>query len=76
MKMLFAVVATLALLAGAARAEITDKSAAGFEVTEKATIATPQAKGGLAETFAAPVDGMLGEQLGRLRKYLETGKPG
>ena len=33
------------------------------------------AKGGRAETYAGPVDGMLGEQLGRLRKYLETGKP-
>jgi hypothetical protein len=33
-----------ALMAGAAQAEVTDKSAAGFEVTEKATIAAPQAK--------------------------------
>ena len=33
-----------ALLAGAARAEVTDKSAAGFEVVEKATIAAPPAK--------------------------------
>jgi len=32
------------------------------------------AKGGLAETFAAPVDKVLGEQLLRLKKYLETGK--
>ena len=32
------------LLAGAARAEVTDRSAAGFEVTEKATIAAPPAK--------------------------------
>ena len=33
------------------------------------------AKGGLAEEFAAPVDRVLGEQLGRLKKYVETGKP-
>jgi uncharacterized protein YndB with AHSA1/START domain len=33
------------------------------------------AKGGLAETFAAPVDQVLGEQLGRLKKAVETGKP-
>jgi uncharacterized protein YndB with AHSA1/START domain len=33
------------------------------------------AKGGLAETFAAPVDRVLGEQVGRLKKAVETGKP-
>jgi carbon monoxide dehydrogenase subunit G len=33
------------------------------------------AKGGLAETLAAPVDAVLGEQVSRLKKYLETGKP-
>jgi hypothetical protein len=33
------------------------------------------AKGGLAETFAGPVDGVLGEQLKRLKAYVETGKP-
>lgn len=33
------------------------------------------AKGGLAEEFAAPVDRVLGEQLGRLKRYVETGKP-
>lgn len=162
-----------ALLAGAARGEVTDKSAAGFEVTERATIAAPPgkvwdalmrpahwwssdhtwsqdaknlyfdpsgcfcehlkhgavrhmmivyadgatqlrmsgglgplqltgatgnmvvtlkpagaatdivmtydvggyAKGGLSETFAAPVDRVLGEQLARLKKSVETGKP-
>jgi hypothetical protein len=32
------------------------------------------AKGGL-DKWAAPVDGVLAEQLGRLRKYVETGKP-
>ena len=32
------------------------------------------AKGGLADTLAAPVDGVLGEQVGRLKKYVETGK--
>jgi hypothetical protein len=162
-----------AMLAGAARAEVTDKSAAGFEVTERATIAAPKdkvwdalmrpakwwsgqhswsgdaknlyfdpsgcfcerlkrgavrhmtivyndgastlrlngglgplqltgasgnlgvtlkdnagktdlvltydvggyAKGGLAETLAAPVDMVLGEQVSRLKTYLETGKP-
>jgi len=161
------------LLAGAAHAEVTDRSAAGFEVVEKATIAAPQAKvwnallrpgrwwsgqhtwsgdaknlaidpsgcfcetlpkgavrhmtlayadgtsqlrmfgalgplqftgasghlgvtlkgagpatavtlsydvggyarGGLAETYAAPVDKVLGEQLGRLKRYVETGRP-
>ena len=33
------------------------------------------AKGGLAERFAAPVDMVLGEQLGRLKTLVETGKP-
>jgi opacity protein-like surface antigen len=33
------------------------------------------AKGGLAETLAAPVDRVLGEQVARLKTYLETGKP-
>jgi hypothetical protein len=33
------------------------------------------AKGGLAETWAAPVDGVLGEAVARLQKYVETGKP-
>ncbi|MEO8112737.1 MAG: SRPBCC domain-containing protein, partial [Phenylobacterium sp.] len=33
------------------------------------------AKGGLAETWAAPVDGVLGEAVGRLKRYVETGKP-
>jgi hypothetical protein len=31
------------------------------------------AKGGL-ETFAAPVDKVLGEQVARLKRYAETGK--
>ena len=43
MKMLIGIAAALAL-AGAAQAEVTDKSPAGFEVTEKATIAAPPAK--------------------------------
>jgi hypothetical protein len=34
----------LAVLATAARAEVTDRSAAGFEVVEKATIAAPAGK--------------------------------
>lgn len=173
MKMLLAAGLTALLFAGAARAEVTDKSAAGFEVTQKATIAAPPgkvwdalmhparwwspahtwshdaknlafdpsgcfcetlkrgavrhmtiaysdgatqlrlfgalgplqftgasghlvvvlkpagagtdvvltydlggyAKGGLAEIYAAPVDSMLGEQLARLKKAIETGKP-
>ncbi|MGZ3376852.1 MAG: SRPBCC family protein [Phenylobacterium sp.] len=33
------------------------------------------AKGGLAEIYAAPVDRVLGEQLARLKKSVETGKP-
>lgn len=33
------------------------------------------AKGGLAETYAKPFDAVLGEQVGRLQKLLETGKP-
>jgi hypothetical protein len=169
-----AAASAVALLAGAALAEVTDKSAAGFEVTEKATIAAPAAKvyaalltpgawwnkdhswsgsaanlsidlasgcfceklpkgfvrhmtvvfadgattlrlfgglgpmqftgasghlafvlkpagdkteltltydvggyakGGLAEKWAAPVDGVLGEAVGRLKTYVETGKP-
>jgi uncharacterized protein YndB with AHSA1/START domain len=164
----------VAMLASAAQAEVTDKSAAGFEVTEKATIAAPPgkvwdtlmrparwwasdhtwsgdaknlsfdpsgcfcetlkkggvrhmmviyadgatalrlsgglgplqftgasgvlgfalkdagggktqlvvtydvggyAKGGLAETLAAPVDRVLGDQVARLKKAVETGKP-
>jgi uncharacterized protein YndB with AHSA1/START domain len=166
-------VAGFALLAGSARAEVTDRSAAGFEVTERATVAAAPgkvwdalmrpdhwwnpdhtwshdaknlyfdpsgcfcerlkrgavrhmtivytdgatqlrlfgslgplqltgasghlavtlkpagagtdvvmtydvggyAKGGLSETFAAPVDRVLGEQLARLKKSVETGKP-
>jgi Polyketide cyclase / dehydrase and lipid transport len=174
MRSLIVAVAATALLAGAARAEVTDKSTAGFEVTEKATIAAPAAqvyaalltpgawwssqhswsgkasnlsidlvagcfceklpkgfvrhmsvvfadgattlrlfgglgplqftgaaghlayvlkpagdkteltltydvggyaKGGLAEKWAAPVDGVLGEAVGRLKTYVETGKP-
>lgn len=174
MRMLMSAALGAAMLAGAARAEVTDRSAAGFEVTEKATIAAPSAKvyaalltpgawwsskhswsgdaknlsidaangcfceklphgyvrhmtvvfadggttlrlfgglgpmqftgaagnlgftlkpagantdlvvtydvggyakGGLAETLAAPVDMVLGEQVSRLKKYLETGKP-
>jgi hypothetical protein len=34
------------------------------------------AKGGLAETYAAPVDQVLGEQLARLKKAVESGKAG
>jgi hypothetical protein len=33
------------------------------------------AKGGLAETYAGPVDQVLSEQLARLKKAVETGKP-
>ena len=33
------------------------------------------AKGGLAETWAKPVDFVIGEQVGRLKKLIETGKP-
>ena len=44
MKLLIVAVAAATLLAGAARAEVTDKSAAGFEVTEKATVAAPAAR--------------------------------
>jgi hypothetical protein len=44
MKLPIAAASAVALLAGAAHAEVTDKSAAGFEVTEKATIAAPAAK--------------------------------
>jgi hypothetical protein len=33
------------------------------------------AKGGLAETYAKPFDAVLGEQVGRLHKLVETGKP-
>jgi hypothetical protein len=174
MKLLIAGLAATALVAGAAHAEVTDKSAAGFEVTQKATIAAPAAKvyaalltpsawwnkdhswsgnaanlsidlatgcfcetlpkgfvrhmtvvfadgattlrlfgglgpmqftgasghlayvlkpagdkteltltydvggyakGGLADKWAAPVDGVLGEAVGRLKTYVETGKP-
>lgn len=173
MKALIGLTLAAALLSGGARAEVTDKSAAGFEVVEKATIAAPPskvwdalmrpdkwwssqhsfsgdaknlyfdpsgcfcehlkrgavrhmmivcndgattlrlngglgplqftgasgnlgitlkpadpntdlvltydvggyAKGGLAETLAAPVDRVLGEQVARLKKYVETGKP-
>lgn len=33
------------------------------------------ARGGLAETWARPVDAVIGEQVGRLKKLIETGKP-
>lgn len=33
------------------------------------------AKGGLAETWAKPVDAVLGAQATRLKTYVETGKP-
>jgi len=33
------------------------------------------AKGGLAKTWAAPMDQVLGEQFARLKSYAETGKP-
>ena len=33
------------------------------------------AKGGLAETYAKPFDQVLGEQVGRLHRLVETGKP-
>jgi hypothetical protein len=173
MKTWLGALAPLMVLAGAAHAEVTDKSAAGFEVTEKATIAASPgkvwdllmrpsrwwssehtwshdaknlafdasgcfcetlkrgavrhmtiayadgatelrlfgamgplqltgasghwvtrlkangagtdvtmtydvggyAKGGLSEVYAAPVDRVLGEQLERLKKAVETGKP-
>jgi hypothetical protein len=173
MKTLIVALLAGAMITGAARAEVTDKSAAGFEVTERASIAAPPAKvwdglmhparwwsskhtwsgdaknlsfdpsgcfceqlkkgavrhmtivyadgisqlrlfgalgplqftgatghlgftlkpsgdktdlvltydvggyakGGLADTLAAPVDGVLGEQVARLKKYVETGKP-
>ena len=44
MRLLIVAASAVALLAGAARAEVTDRSAAGFEVTEAATIAAPRAK--------------------------------
>ncbi|MDB5435033.1 MAG: polyketide cyclase/dehydrase-family protein, partial [Phenylobacterium sp.] len=44
MKTLMGLALAAAMLGGAAHAEVTDKSAAGFEVTEKATIAAPAAK--------------------------------
>ena len=44
MKILTGVILTAALMAGAAQAAVTDKSAAGFELTETATIAAPPAK--------------------------------
>ncbi|MDP3866953.1 ATPase [Phenylobacterium sp.] len=34
------------------------------------------AKGGLAEQWAKPVDGVIGEQVARLKTLIETGKPG
>lgn len=57
----------------------------GFEVTKAADPAKSvltlsydvggYAKGGLAETWATPVDMVLGVQAARLKKYVETGKP-
>jgi hypothetical protein len=44
MKTLTGLVLCAALLATGARAEVTDKSAAGFEVVEKASIAAPASK--------------------------------
>lgn len=34
------------------------------------------AKGGLAAQWAKPVDGVIGEQVARLKTLIETGKPG
>jgi hypothetical protein len=48
--------------------------AAGTEVTMTYDVGG-YAKGGLAEEFAAPVDMVLGQQLERLKKDVETGKP-
>lgn len=48
--------------------------AAGTDVTLSYDVGG-YAKGGLAQTYAQPVDKVLGEQLGRLKKYVETGKP-
>jgi uncharacterized protein YndB with AHSA1/START domain len=33
------------------------------------------AKGGIGAEWAAPVDGVLAEQVARLKRYVETGKP-
>lgn len=33
------------------------------------------AKGGLAQVWAKPVDAVLGQQVSRFKKYVETGKP-
>jgi hypothetical protein len=46
----------------------------GSEITLTYAV-SGHATGGLAETWAAPVDGVLGQQLARLKRYLETGKP-
>lgn len=43
-KMLTLAAVTMSLVAGAARAEVTDRSPAGFEVTEKVGILAPRAK--------------------------------
>ena len=47
---------------------------AGTEVTMTYDVGG-YAKGGLAEVYAGPVDKVLGEQLARLKKTAETGKP-
>jgi hypothetical protein len=33
------------------------------------------AKGGLSEVYAGPMDRVMGEQLARMKKQIETGKP-
>jgi len=50
------------------------KEAAGHTLLTQTYDVGGYAKGGLG-TLAAPVDRVLGEQLGRLKAYVETGKP-
>lgn len=54
---------------------ITLKEAGGETYVDLAYDVGGYAKGGLAEGWAEPVDQVLGQQLDRLKRYVETGKP-
>ena len=59
---------------GHLRFDLADVAAGGTRLTLTYSVGG-YAKGGLAEAWAAPVDGVLGVQTERLKRYVETGTP-